>query len=41
VTGLAEEQDFTDIGRQADSLRQQLLSARNKLNLLRKGLASS
>jgi uncharacterized protein YoxC len=41
VAGLAEEQDFTDIGRQADSLRQQLLSARNKLNLLRKGLASS
>jgi uncharacterized protein YoxC len=41
VTGLAEEQDFTDIGRQADSLRQQLLSARNKLNLLRQGLASS
>jgi uncharacterized protein YoxC len=41
VTGLAEEQDFTDIGRQADSLRQQLLSARNKLNLLRKGLAES
>jgi cytochrome c556 len=41
VTGLAEEQDFTDIGRQADSLRQQLLSARNKLNLLRKGLAAS
>ena len=40
VTGLAEEQDFTDIGRQADSLRQQLLSARNKLNLLRTGLAS-
>jgi uncharacterized protein YoxC len=41
VTRLAEEQDFTDIGRQADSLRQQLLSARNKLQLLRKGLASS
>ena len=41
VTGLAEEQDFTDIGRQADSLRQQLLSARNKLNLLKNGLASS
>jgi uncharacterized protein YoxC len=41
VTGLAEEQDFTDIGRQADSLRQQLLSARNKLSLLRQGLASS
>ena len=40
VTQLGEEQDFTDIGRQADSLRQQLLSARNKLQLLRKGLAS-
>lgn len=40
VTKLAEEQDFTDVGRQADSLRQQLLSARNKLGLLRKGLAS-
>lgn len=39
VTKLAEEQDFTDVGRQADSLRQQLLSARNKLTLLRKGLA--
>jgi cytochrome c556 len=41
VTKLGEEQDFTDIGRQADSLRQQLLSARNKLQLLRKGLAAS
>jgi uncharacterized protein YoxC len=39
VVKLAEEQDFTDIGRQADSLRQQILSARNKLGLLRKGLA--
>ncbi|WP_224244940.1 hypothetical protein [Hyalangium gracile] len=41
VTKLAEEQDFTDVGRQADSLRQQLLSARNKLGLLRNGLASA
>jgi uncharacterized protein YoxC len=41
VTRLSEEQDFTDIGRQADSLRQQLLSARNKLQLLRNGLSSS
>jgi cytochrome c556 len=41
VTQLAEEQDFTDVGRQADSLRQQLLSARNKLGLLRKGLSPS
>lgn len=38
VTRYAEEQDFSDVGRQADSLRQQILSARNKLNLLRKGL---
>ena len=30
----AEQEDFEDIARQADSLRQQLLSARNKLNLL-------
>jgi uncharacterized protein YoxC len=41
VTKLGEEQDFTDIGRQADSLRQQLLSARNKLQLLRNGLAGA
>lgn len=41
VTRLAEEQDFIDVGRQADSLRQQLLSAKNKLGLLRKGLAPS
>jgi hypothetical protein len=41
VTKLADEQDFSDVGRQADSLRQQLLSARNKLGLLRKGLASA
>lgn len=41
VTQLAEEQDFSDIGRQAESLRQQILSARNKLVLLRKGLGST
>lgn len=41
VTALADEQDFTDVGRQADSLRQQILSARNKLGLLRKGLGGS
>jgi uncharacterized protein YoxC len=41
VTQLADEQDFSDVGRQADSLRQQLLSARNKLGLLRKGLFPS
>jgi uncharacterized protein YoxC len=34
------EQDFGDIARQADSLRQQLLSARNKMSLLQKGLAA-
>ncbi|HEX8699272.1 MAG TPA: hypothetical protein VF815_10580 [Myxococcaceae bacterium] len=38
VVTLADEQDFGDIGRQADSLRQQILSARNKLGLLRKGI---
>ncbi|MBN1208888.1 MAG: hypothetical protein JXB05_28780 [Myxococcaceae bacterium] len=41
VTRLAEEKDFNDVGQQADSLRQQILSARNKLNLLRKGLSPS
>jgi hypothetical protein len=30
----AQREDFTDIARQADSLRQQLLSARSKLRLL-------
>lgn len=32
----AEEQAFLDVARQADSLRQQLLSARNKMSLLQK-----
>ncbi|MFY1829550.1 hypothetical protein ACN47A_26790 [Myxococcus fulvus] len=32
----AQERDFNDIARQAESLRQQLLSARNKLSLLQK-----
>ncbi|MBZ4398527.1 hypothetical protein OWM54_23975 [Myxococcus sp. MISCRS1] len=32
----AEEKDFNDISRQAESLRQQLMSARNKLSLLQK-----
>jgi uncharacterized protein YoxC len=41
VNQLADEKDFKDIGRQAESLRQQILSAKNKLSLLRKGLASS
>lgn len=40
LAGAATEQDFTDIARQADSLRQQLLSARNKMALLQKGLAA-
>ncbi|WP_426735000.1 hypothetical protein [Myxococcus faecalis] len=35
----AEEKDFNDISRQAESLRQQLLSARNKLSLLQKSFA--
>jgi len=30
----ARQNEFEDIARQADLLRQQLLSARNKLNLL-------
>lgn len=34
VSQAAEQEDFGDIARQADSLRQQLLSGRNKLNLL-------
>ncbi|MDQ3262629.1 MAG: hypothetical protein M3Y59_03040 [Myxococcota bacterium] len=36
VVTAADEAGFSDISRQADSLRQQLLSARNKLNLLSK-----
>ncbi|NPD30042.1 hypothetical protein D7Y27_42280 [Corallococcus sp. AB004] len=39
LTIAAEEAKFTDIGRQADSLRQQLLSARNKLGLLHQSLS--
>jgi uncharacterized coiled-coil DUF342 family protein len=34
----AEAQDFTDVARDADSLRQQLLSARNRANLLQQKL---
>ena len=34
----ADEKEFGDIARQADSLRQQLLSARNKMSLLQKSL---
>lgn len=38
LTDAANEKDFPDIARQADSLRQQLLSARNKMGLLEKAL---
>lgn len=41
VVNAADEAGFTDIARQADSLRQQLLSARNKLNLLHQKLPSA
>ncbi|SEM41577.1 hypothetical protein SAMN05444354_116109 [Stigmatella aurantiaca] len=40
VVEQAETQDFADVGRQAESLRQQILSARNKLGLLRKGIGT-
>lgn len=32
--------DFVDVARQSDALRQQLLAARNRVGLLRRGLAS-
>lgn len=38
---LANEKDFGDIARQADSLRQQLLSARNKMGLLQKSFGTN
>ena len=38
LSALADEKDMGDIARQADSLRQQILSARNKLTLLTKSL---
>lgn len=38
---LAEGEDMEDLARQADSLRQQLQSARNKLNLLAQKLSES
>ncbi len=41
VVNAADEAGFSDISRQADSLRQQLLSARNKLNLLSKKVPSA
>ncbi|MFL5318026.1 MAG: hypothetical protein ACJ790_00115 [Myxococcaceae bacterium] len=34
----SDEQDFSDIARNADSLRQQLLSTKNKVSLLQKSL---
>lgn len=36
----ATASDFVDVARQADSLRQQLLATRNRVGLLRRGLAS-
>ncbi|MFB1484268.1 hypothetical protein [Corallococcus sp. RDP092CA] len=39
LTRAAEEARFSDIGRQAESLRQQLLAARNKLGLLHQSLS--
>jgi len=41
VVNAADAAGFSDISRQADSLRQQLLSARNKLNLLSKKVPSA
>ncbi|MCP3105303.1 hypothetical protein LZ198_41190 [Myxococcus sp. K15C18031901] len=41
LTQAADESDFGDIARQADSLRQQLLSARNKMSLLQKNFEAS
>ncbi|RKG84465.1 hypothetical protein [Corallococcus terminator] len=40
LAGAADADHFSDIARQADSLRQQLLSARNKLGLLHQSLSS-
>ncbi|HYO65861.1 MAG TPA: hypothetical protein VEU33_07255, partial [Archangium sp.] len=37
----AEAQDFIDVSRDAESLRQQLLSARNRANLLQQKLHSA
>jgi hypothetical protein len=34
----AEREEFSDVGRNADSLRQQILAARNKMSLLQKKL---
>lgn len=40
LTHAAEEKEFTDLARQADSIRQQLLAAKNKMGLLHKGLSA-
>lgn len=40
VSREARSADFVDVERQADALRQQLLSARNRVGLLRRGLSS-
>ncbi|RKH37956.1 hypothetical protein [Corallococcus sicarius] len=40
LVGAADAEHFSDIARQADSLRQQLLSARNKLALLHQSLSN-
>ena len=40
VARAATASDFVDVARQADSLRQQLLATRNRVSLLRRGLAS-
>lgn len=40
LTRAAEEKEFTDLARQADSIRQQLLAAKNKMGLLHKGLSA-
>jgi chromosome segregation ATPase len=41
LTEEAEREQYGDVARHADALRQQLLSARNKMNLLQKGLTWS
>lgn len=38
LANISREQDFQDIARQSDSLRQQLLSTKNKVQLLQKSL---
>lgn len=40
LTDAATARDFQDLARSADNLRQSLLAARNKINLLHKGLTS-